>query len=214
MNKSGRRSSRGTKNFTCEQFANDLRVPMRFLTDCGIRTETVDGEAMTAIPYRNTAGDVVCTEHRSSLHVGLIDDWEDGPYLYGLGLYRLARTTGSITLVERVEDVLVAYLNGTAAVAFRSISWWPRHWTPLLSSIPRLYAFLDLEKNASFTRQLALSELGNRTFVRDCRDDEQLLELHLREPSSLHGRCEKYRYEASFLPSYPYWRHSGEWHQP
>lgn len=214
MNRAVDHPNRQDDAYPDSRFATYLHMPASFLGDCGIRTEDRNGVTGTAIPHHGASGEVLCTEFRTSSEPGLIEEWEDGPYLYGLGLHRLALDAGFVILLERVEDVLVATLNGIPAVGFGTASWWPEQWTRSLTSIPTIYAFFDFEKNARLLRELALGPLADRVFARDCSGEEQLFELHQSDPVSVRWRVAKYEYDSMLLSFVRFWRIGSGWLKP
>ena len=201
--------------YTQPQFAADVGMSELFVSDCGIYTAETDDGLRVAIPRRDAAGGVLCTEYRTSLTRGFLDNYDGCPVPYGLGLLNMAVARGYCLLVPRVEDVLAALLNGSPAIALGDVKWWPDEWTTWLSSIPELLAVVVAEEHSKLLRGLAASPLGDRAFVLDCRDhSERVFDRHLIDPGMVGVYLEVCYEDARPLRNFPFWRLCGDWSAP
>ena len=121
---------------TLEALAEAKALPAELLAGMGCVTRHRRGAACVAIPYSDTAGEIVAWRTRHAL-AGRRFSWRKGdhPLLYGLDALAEIRQAGWLLLVEGESDLWTARHHGLPCLGIPGKSTWRSAWAALLDGL-------------------------------------------------------------------------------
>ncbi len=129
---------RHDSDFTLEDYAEGKGFSLDKLQRWGLHTATSKyGNLVTAIPYRDAAGQLIRTKHRHRKGTYWASDGH-GTALYGLDRLAQAAPDAPVLLVEGESDCHALWHHDLVAVGLPGANGWRPEWAPLLHGRPVL----------------------------------------------------------------------------
>src|SRR5262249_55008094 len=147
---------------TLAQYADQKRLPIKFLEELGIGDVSYAGRPAIRIPYHDRAGAVVAVRFRLGFDGPNKFRWKSGTKVAPYGLDRLSRTDTYAVLVEGESDAHTLWFHDIPALGIPGADAWREEWATFLEGLDRIYVVVEPDRGG----ERVLSWLG-RSPIRD-----------------------------------------------
>lgn len=177
----------GARGLTLARYAAAKKLPVEFLSKCGLRQVHLSGTPAVAMPYFNADE----SERAVRFRIAMDKDqerfrWRNGskPCLYGLG--RMSEFSGKkyIFVPEGESDAQTLWFHDIPALGLPGANSWREEWADALEDFERIYVPIESDQGGeAVLRWLAKSRIRDRARLVKLEGAKDISALYLADPS-------------------------------
>jgi hypothetical protein len=132
---------------TLDEYAEEKRLPVKFLQKHGIGQIYLQGAPAVRIPYMDASGNVLSTRMRVSMKNEPRFIWKNGSKSCLYGIWRLSEYSGRyLCAVEGESDSQTLWLHNFPAIGLPGAATWQESWASYLDRFQHIYLVIERDK--------------------------------------------------------------------